>query len=99
MRQLVNTDIVNSTVGKLRIANTNINDEFRVLQSKMLQLETVWKGASGTVAQTTMYQFFSYNETRSSVIQDHVKILEQLVSSGYINIENNNIKLADMFKE
>ena len=97
-KQVVNTEIISSASSRLRTANSNINNEFRALQTKMRQLNTNWKSAAGAVAQTTMEQIFRYNETRSAVIQNYHNMLEQQINPGYSDTEIKNKKLADKFK-
>ena len=97
-KQVVDTDRIMYAASRLRTADSNINNEFRNLQSKAKQLETNWKGAAATAAQTTMYQLFRDNEVRSSVLQNYINMLEQQVNPGYSGTETANKKLADSFK-
>ena len=97
-KQEVNAERIASATNKLRIANSNINNEFRTLQSRMRQLEANWKGAAGTMAQTTMHQLFNYNDARSTVIQNYLNMLERQVNPGYQEAETTNRSLADKFK-
>jgi len=97
-KQAINTDRVTSAANRLRATNNTINNEFRALQNAAKRLEYDWKSPAGSAAQTTMYQLFSNNQTRSDVIQNYINMLEQQVNPGYINAENTNIKLADKFK-
>lgn len=97
-KQVVNTDRIMYAASQLRTADNNINNEFRNLQIKGKQLESNWKSAAGSVAQTTMYQLFRNSEVRSSVLQNYINMLEQQVSPGYIGAETANKKLADSFK-
>ena len=97
-RQSINTDRVSSTANKLRTTNNNINNAFHTLQNTAKRLEYDWKSVAGSTAHTTMYQLFSNNEERSTVIQNYINMLEQQINPGYINAENANAKLADKFK-
>jgi len=97
-KQVVNTDRIASSASKLRAVNSAINNEFRTLQNKALQLDNNWKSAAGNVAKTTMYELFKSNDVRSSVLQNYINTLEQLVNPGYIDAETTNTKLADKFK-
>jgi len=97
-KQVINTDRVASSASALCIADNNINGAFDTLQKQAKQLNDNWKGAAGTVAQTTMCGLFQYNETRSNVIQNYFNMLQQQVNPGYINAEDVNTKLADKFK-
>jgi len=97
-KQTINTDRVAASASKLRTVNNNINNEFRTLQNKANQLGGSWKGAAGTLAQTTMQQLFKHSAERSAVLQNYISILEQQVNPGYANAENVNTSLADKFK-
>ena len=97
-KQVVNTERIASSANNLRTANNNINAAFGTMQSKARQLESNWKGAAGTAAQTTMYQLFRNSEERTAVIQNYINMLEQQINPGYNNTEDVNTRLADKFK-
>ena len=97
-KQVVNTDRIASASNRLRTSNNNINNEFRTLQNKAKQLDSNWKGKAGDAARTTMYQLFKNSETRSTVLQNYINMLDQQVNPGYTSTENTNTKLADKFK-
>lgn len=97
-KQVVDTDRIKDAASRLRTADSNMNNEFSSLQGKAKQLETNWKGAAATVAQTTIYRLFQGNEVRSAVIQNYIHMLEQQVNPGYTGAETVNKKLADSFK-
>ena len=97
-KQSINTERVMSAANKLRTANTTVNNEFRTLQNNAKRLEQDWKSAAGSLAHTTMYQLFDNSKARNDVIQNYINMLEQQVSTGYINTEDANTKLADKFK-
>jgi len=97
-KQEVNSEMISSAATRLRTTNNNINNEFSTLQRKMRSLEANWRGAAGTAAQTTMYQLFNHNESRSKVIQNYVNMLDRQVNPGYSNTESTNKSLADKFK-
>ena len=97
-KQVVNTDRISSSANKLRIANNNINNEFKTLEKKAKQLDSNWRSAAGDAACTKMYQLFKNNDVRSTVLQNYINMLEQQVNPGYANTETVNTKLADKFK-
>ena len=96
--QQVNTESISAASAKLRMRNSNINSEFQNLKDKAVLLESKWKGAAGTEAMTTMHKLFNYSSERSTVIQNYINMLEQQVNPGYIDTEDTNKMLADMFK-
>ena len=98
VKQVVNTDRLATSANKLRTVNNTVNSEFCSLQNKAKQLDSNWKGAAGSAAQSTMYRLFQYSETRSSVLQNYINMLEQQINPGYISAENANTTLADKFK-
>lgn len=97
-KQVVDTSRIKDAASKLRAADSNMNYEFRNLLSKAKQLEADWKGAAGSMAQTTAYRLFQNNEVRSAVLLNYVNMLEQQVNPGYTGAETVNKKLADSFK-
>ena len=97
-KQVVDTDRIRDAASKLRTADSNMNNEFRVLQNRAKQLDTNWRGAAATVAQTAVYRLFQGNEVRSSVLRNYINMLEQQVNPGYTEVETANKKLADSFK-
>lgn len=97
-KQVVNTDGISFALTKLRTVNNNINNSFHSMERKSKRLECNWNSAAGSRACTMMYQLFGGNETRSSVIQNYVNMLEQQVTPGYVSTEDTNTSIADMFK-
>lgn len=97
-KQVVDTDMIRDAVSKLRTADRNMNNEFRTLQNKAKQLDTNWRSAAATAAQTAIYRLFQDNEVRSAVLQNYINMLEQQVNPGYTEAETANKKLADSFK-
>ena len=95
---LVNSELIGAAVSGLRGQNQSINNDFEGFKKKAGALESKWNSAAGSRACTQMYQLFKVNETRSSVLQNYINILEQQVSPGYISAENANTTLADQFK-
>lgn len=98
MVHTVNTEGIADAISRLRTANDNINNSFDSLKKKSSQLERSWNSAAGSVAVTIMYELFKGGETRSSVIQNYINLLEQQVNPGYFEAEKTNKTLADMFK-
>lgn len=95
---IVNAEGIIATAEKLRTVNNNINNSFDTLKKRMSQFESNWNSAAGEQARTVMYRLFKGNESRSAVIKNYVNMLEQQVSEGYVNTENVNTSIADMFK-
>jgi len=95
--QVVKTQGISAASSRIRTSNNNINSAFDTLRSRMLQLEN-WRGAAGTVAQTTMHQLFNGNNSRSAVLQNYANMLEQQINPGYVATEATNRSLADNFK-
>ena len=97
-KQAIDTERVAAAASKLRATNTAINNELRSLQNAAKRLENNWRSAASSAAQTTLYQLFSNNDSRSAVMQNYIYVLEQQINPRYINVENANTKLADKFK-
>ena len=94
---LVNTQGISAASSRIRTSNNNINSAFATLRGQMQQLNN-WRGAAGTVAQTTMHQLFDGNDSRSAVLQNYINILEQQINPGYTSTETTVKSLADKFK-
>lgn len=97
-KQTIDTEKVASAIDRLRSANNKINEDFQTLQNTAKRLETDWTGEAGSLAHTTMYELFTFNEVRSTILENYTGILEQQVNPGYENAENANLKLADKFR-
>lgn len=96
--QLINTQEIITAATELRNANDNISSKFRIVTEKADLLKNDWNSSAGDVAFSKMYQLFNYSETRYSVIQNYINVLEQQVNPNYQNAEETNKTLADQFK-
>lgn len=97
-KQGINTEAVAAAADRLRQASNNIASEFCTLQNRVGRLEDGWRGAAGTVAQTTIHQLLSHNEVREQVLQNYLDLLEKQINPGYQNAEMVNTSLADKFR-
>lgn len=95
---IVNTDGITDAATKLRTVNNNINAGFNSVMKAGQRLESNWNSAAGSEASTRMYLLFKGSETRSAVIQNYINMLEQQIAPGYINTEETNTSISDMFK-
>lgn len=95
--QKVNTEGIGITVSTLTSTNSNINIAFENMKKTCSNIEGTWNSRAGDKAVNQMYQIFKGNEARSSVMQNYIALLQQIVTPGYIQGENENSKLADMF--
>ena len=96
--QLVNTEGISTAAVKLRTVNNNISSKFNTLTKKARSLENDWSSSAGSLACSKMYELFKLSETRYSVIQNYINLLEQQVNSNYGSAEKANTTLADQFK-
>ena len=96
--QLVNTEGISTAAVRLRNANDNISSKFDTLTKKAKALESDWNSSAGSLACSKMYELFKLSETRYSVIQNYINMLEQQVNPGYESAEKANKTLADQFK-
>lgn len=96
--QSIDTTIIRSGATMLRSADNKLNSSFSELQRKFRRLERVWKGQAGSRAQTKFYELAKHNTDRSSVVQNYITMLEQVVAPGYESAEKANRTLADNFK-
>lgn len=97
-KQLVNTEGISTAATKLRTVNDNISGKFDTLTKKARVLESDWNSSAGSLACSKMYELFKLNETRYSVIQNYINMLEQQVDPNYESAEEANKTLADQFK-
>lgn len=97
-KQLVNTEGISTAATKLRNVNENISGKFDTLTKKAKSLESDWNSAAGSLACSKMYELFKLDETRYSVIQNYINMLEQQIDPNYESAEETNTTLADQFK-
>ncbi|MBR5969768.1 MAG: hypothetical protein IK016_05400 [Lachnospiraceae bacterium] len=97
-RQQINTEQVAGTINQMNLAEQNINGRFERLQQKMSDLEFDWKSNAAQTAMTMMYEITKGNNARSSVMQNYIRMLTAQVNPGYIQVENVNTSLSDLFK-
>lgn len=97
-KQFVNTEGIATAATKLRNTNENISSEFNTLAKKAKSLESDWNSAAGNIACSKMYELFKNSETRYSVIQNYINMLEQQINPSYEGGEDANKTLADQFK-
>lgn len=97
-KSTVNTESIASAVAMLKNVNENINGKFDTLKEKAKSLEKNWNSVAGSIACSRMHELFKYSETRNSVMQNYINMLEQQINPGYEGVENLNERLADQFK-
>jgi len=97
-RQTVNTLGIALAANKLSEMNANMTFIFGYLQSTAKNLDNDWLGRAGETARTKMYQVFKGNEGREEVFLGYINILDKKVNPDYAESEDDNKKLADLFK-
>ncbi len=97
-KQTINTERVATSVSKLKTVDGDINRAFSTMEKAAKRLESDWTGQAATAAVDLKNQIFQRNATRSTVLQNYIRILEQQVNPGYLGAEETNTKLADQFK-
>lgn len=95
--QKVNTEAIAAAASAITTANNRINCEFERVRAAGNSMDNSWNSKAGNTARDMMYQLFSGNETRSSVLQNYANTLQQVVTPGYDLGEKENTKLADLF--
>lgn len=94
----VNTESINQTVGRLQNSDKNISAEFEKMKKSCIRLENEWNSKAGSKACTVMHQLFKNGEIRSTVMNNYINFLSQMVNPNYISAETTNKSLADSFK-
>ncbi len=95
--QKVNTEAIAAAAANISSANTSINQAFDPIISQKNTLEASWNSPAGDAAQTLLNELLRGNDARSTVMQNYVSTLQQVVSPGYDQGETQNTKLADLF--
>ena len=95
---LVNTESIASSADTLRSINSNINSECNKMKNNVERIDSNWRSPAGDAAQVAIHHILKQNDERSTVIQNYINILEQLINPGYSDTETANATLADKFK-
>ena len=95
--QKVDTEGIAAAANAISTADANINNAFEQVRKIGMKMDESWNSSAGTIAETTLQQLITNNDARSTVLQNYVNILNQLVNPSYIEAENVNTKLSDMF--
>lgn len=95
--QKVDTERICAAASAVALANSNINTAFKTLEKQVSNMENSWQSPACNTAITTFYELCKGNEVRSSVLQNYVTILNQVVAPGHKSAETTNTRLADQF--
>ena len=95
--QKVNTVAIETMAGAISTANNNINQSFENLKTKGREMDNAWNSGAGSKAVTMMHDLFKGNEARSTVMENYVVFLRNVVNPGYNSAEEANTSLADQF--
>lgn len=96
--QSIDTDRVCTVADQLRKANNNIDIAFQSVERAARTLQGCWNSSAGAKAQTSMYRFVDANSARSTVMQNYVKLLKEVVTANYCSGEESNKYLASQFR-
>lgn len=98
-----NTDAIQEVAQNIASYNNSIQNQYSIVNTAISKIKNNWSGQAFEIAEKK-YRIFHrcYYEgtenTRYSVIDDFVKILNLSIADGYEQTEKLNTKLADAFK-
>lgn len=95
----VNTDAVRQTALDLCKDNDKIFDDLSTVENAVKSLDSAWESSAGEEVIGLFYQIRDkYRTPRRTTMKVYCNYLLDVVGLGYEIVEQNNEKLADMFK-
>lgn len=95
----INTDSVVTAATNIKRMNGQIRDDFSSVQRAMTQLDNAWDGAAANNAIGRFNELKSgFPDARYNVVDNYANFLLQQVGEGYVQTEETNKSLADLFK-
>lgn len=95
----VNTGAVEQVAVNLAGDNDKIYDDFTTVENAVKSLDSSWESPAGDSVVNLFYQIKDkYRIPRRNVMKIYCNYLLDVVGSGYEIVEQNNEKLAGMFK-
>jgi len=95
----INTDQVAQIATNIDNLNKRLSEELNNSKATIDQLSNIWEGEA---AQTTISSFdefaAKYFQNYADIINQYVQFLRTNVEQSYIDVETQNIALADAFK-
>ena len=98
-RQSIDTEKMDSTIVTLKTTNQNISRAFSEMERiARSTLQNNWNSSAGDAAFRQLMELLKGHESRETVLQNYINLLEQQVNPGYLDAEELNKSLASQFK-
>ena len=94
----VDTEAIAATAAAIVTTNDNINTALNDLRSAGADLQLYWAGKARNTAVDLFIKILECNEARSVELQNFANVLQMVVNPGFVQSEQVNTSLADMFE-
>lgn len=95
----VNTDSVDLAAAAISGLNNKITSAFSDVEASMNSLNTFWDGAASDHGRNAFFSIKEkFYEERYNAMEGYVVYLHKVIGTGYVQTEDVNKKLAELFK-